>query len=683
MAATPAWGDENTVGSIDALRYLKQKATQLGKPLVINQSQGVMMGPHDGSTLFEKAYNDLINQQNIIIAVAAGNDQDAGWHARQNVSSGSSATIALTHDTSQQAGGPLPTVSFEVWYDAGKQFSYQLRTPSGGTVDIPASTGNDAPGVVTAHADTVFFYSATANPVNQQGTLDIFMLNRTSGVEGGQWQVQVKSEGGSSGVVHLYCERNQFNFTVDNPDLTSIVAMPGTATEVITVGSYNTRFNWPNSQGGGSADDGPNPLGEITSFSSNGPRRDGGQKPDLSAPGKWIVSSLAATHQTNAFFITPEGQHHALLGTSMACPHVAGAIALMLEKDPTLNHTQVKQILQQTARKDGFTGASWSPDFGHGKLDVKAAVDAVSGGGGSSCSTTPGDANLNNSVNVLDVVAMVNHILGSTPLNKDQIACADVTGDDQITVNDVNGTVGVILAGAPRPLAGAKPAPIAWGETADQRSYRLSLDASSLGGIQMCFIPPRGFELFGEPVLHGARSNVDVSWSEALGQYTLVAYDPLGGPLASGRETVTLEIPMIQTWDGGQAAPDFAITRLILSDAVGTNLELAAEPTLEPAEAEPVRGIQSLLQAMAPNPMAEATQISYRIEAPGTVQVGLFDPTGRQVRRLWNGHQMAGGHLLAWDGRDDAGSAVAEGVYFVRVQAQGRVDSQKLVLVRD
>jgi hypothetical protein len=46
----------------------------------------------------------------------------------------------MVHDASQQQGGPLPVIAFEIWYDAGKQFSYQLRTPTGQTLDIPAST---------------------------------------------------------------------------------------------------------------------------------------------------------------------------------------------------------------------------------------------------------------------------------------------------------------------------------------------------------------------------------------------------------------------------------------------------------------------------------------------------------------------------------------------------------------
>jgi hypothetical protein len=534
---------------------------------------------------------------------------------------------------------------------------------------------------VSSHNDQIIYYATTSNPVNQQGTLDVFMVNQAAGIEGGQWQLQVISQGGSSGVVDFYGERNQLNFTVNNPNLDSIVAMPGTATQVITVASYNTRFQWPNSQGVGQAGD-SNPVGDITSFSSHGPRRDGAQKPDIAAPGKWIVSSLPAGYQANGFFITPDGQHYASLGTSMACPHVAGAIALMLEKDPSLTHVQVKQILQDTARKDGFTGPNaWTKEFGHGKLDVQAAVNAVQGSGGS-CSTTGGDSNLNGSVNVLDVVATANHVVGSTPLSAEAIECADLNGDQQVTVHDVNATVFTILQGG-RPLLASSFAPVAWGEGADDRSYRLTLESEDLGGIQMSFILPRGFEMFGEPVLHGGAESASVSWHEALGQYTLMAYDPAGRPLAGESSPVTLEIPLLETWDGGAEPDDFAITRMLLSSSSGGSLELATAPSLEPMPGGGSdAGVLGLLERTSPNPMVRVTEISYRVEMSGPVRIEIFDPSGRRVRSLWDGHQMAGGHILSWDGRDQAGAEVPDGMYFVRVQAGSSTDSEKILVVR-
>ncbi|MBD3162834.1 MAG: S8 family serine peptidase, partial [Candidatus Eisenbacteria bacterium] len=57
---SPWWGSQTTVGSIDGLNYMINKANALGKPLVVNQSQGTMMGPHDGTTFFEQSYDNLV-----------------------------------------------------------------------------------------------------------------------------------------------------------------------------------------------------------------------------------------------------------------------------------------------------------------------------------------------------------------------------------------------------------------------------------------------------------------------------------------------------------------------------------------------------------------------------------------------------------------------------------------------
>jgi hypothetical protein len=49
----------------------------------------------------------------------------------------------------------------------------------------------------------------------------------------------------------------------------------------------------------------------------------------------------------------------------------------MLERDPTLNAEEIKNVLTQTARADEFTGSVPNNSWGYGKLDVAAAVQAV------------------------------------------------------------------------------------------------------------------------------------------------------------------------------------------------------------------------------------------------------------------------------------------------------------------
>lgn len=679
------WGSSGTVESVDALTYFARKADQLGRPLVINQSQGVTMGPHDGTTKLEQFYDQVIAQNDLIVVVAAGNDQEADWHAVVNVGANQTQNIVTQH---HGAGGNAlqPYITFELWWDQGDAFELTLTGPGGGSLTIPTNSNNDVL-QGTLGNDTVFAYTTPSYPTNGQGNAWFLLLGANNGqqpVTTGTWTVGVRSLNNSSGPVHFYGERNQFGFSVNNPNLDSILGMPGTADEVITVASYNTRFTWPGIDGPSGGND-SNPIGGISSFSSNGPRRGVANgvadKPDLAAPGMFIASAFAAGSSASRNDVINDGEHVVLAGTSMAAPHVAGTIALMLEKNPALTRSQVRQILTDTA-EDG--GAGWRKTFGHGKLRTKLAVDAVGGGGGGDCAN-PGDANLNGSVDVLDVVATVNHIIGRQTLSGDGQECADLDGTSGIAVGDLAAIVAEIMStGAPRPAllaAKAEPVVVGWGEEVVGSSYRLLLEPDALGALTVSFVPPRGYELAGAPQLLGVRGEVSLAWNELpSGLVKLVAYDPLGRGLAGSSDPVTLEIPFSFAWDGGQSLSDFAISGLELADPSGRQLVLAANPNI--GGTETVAGVRSFLRAAYPNPADEITRIRYELARSGDVDVEVFDAAGRKIRRLASGYQLGGPHTLNWDGRDDAGQAVAAGVYFVRLGTEDGGDSQKIQIVR-
>ena len=60
----------------------------------------------------------------------------------------------------------------------------------------------------------------------------------------------------------------------------------------------------------------------------------------------------------------------------------------------------------------------------------------------------------------------------------------------------------------------------------------------------------------------------------------------------------------------------------------------------------------------------------------------VFDVAGRRVRSLVDGPLPAGRHEVAWDGRDQAGRAVASGTYFSRLCAGGRILTGKMLLAK-
>src|SRR5581483_4056094 len=165
-----------------------------------------------------------------------------------------------------------------------------------------------------------------------------------------------------------------------------MISAPGNDPYAVTVGATRTMGTAANT------DD------RIASYSSKGPTLiDHVVKPDLVAPGNNVISlraphsTLDAKHPGNEV----SGAHDSLLnpsyfslsGTSMATPVVSGAVALVLQQNPSLTADQVKARLMKTADKmlfpqfDSFTlaGVSYEHQYdvftvGAGYLDIPAAL---------------------------------------------------------------------------------------------------------------------------------------------------------------------------------------------------------------------------------------------------------------------------------------------------------------------
>jgi len=89
------------------------------------------------------------------------------------------------------------------------------------------------------------------------------------------------------------------------------------------------------------------------------------------------------------------------------------------------------------------------------------------------------------------------------------------------------------------------------------------------------------------------------------------------------------------------------------------------------------------LGAGYPNPLGSSSvTIPFTLERATDVRLAVYDVTGRRVRVLVERTVAAGEHRQTWDGRDDTRSPVPSGVYFVRLDAGGRRDTRKLVVVR-
>jgi serine protease AprX len=156
------------------------------------------------------------------------------------------------------------------------------------------------------------------------------------------------------------------------------ITSPGNSPSAITVGAMDDRDTVP-------LDD-----DLLAWYSSKGPSLiDLVVKPDLVAPGTWIVSARATgswldtqhheltlaigDYKNDPAHAAQDGAYYSLSGTSMAAPMVAGAAALMLQKDPTLTPATIKARLMKSAVKDERLVF----ESGAGSLDVYGAVTAT------------------------------------------------------------------------------------------------------------------------------------------------------------------------------------------------------------------------------------------------------------------------------------------------------------------
>ena len=88
------------------------------------------------------------------------------------------------------------------------------------------------------------------------------------------------------------------------------------------------------------------------------------------------------------------------------------------------------------------------------------------------------------------------------------------------------------------------------------------------------------------------------------------------------------------------------------------------------------------LKGNVPNPFNPSTTIRFELARSEDVQLEIYDPAGRLVKRLLSERREAGPHSVRWNGRDADGTDVASGVYFYRFQAGNFEQTQRMVLLK-
>jgi hypothetical protein len=303
---TPMLGDlGDSARVLHAVDFVRACAG--AKPWVINMSLGRTGGDHSGLSLVERALDFVVEERpGRAICQSAGNYYSKHLHAEGVLRAGGVARLDWLVPANDRTANEL-----EVWYSGRDTFALELRAPDGRAFAAPLGERT----VIELDGRRVgCLYHRAHDSATGDHHIDLFLYPHAPA---GRWQVELRGLDVPDGRYHAWIERDpssasQSSFPAEQASPRSTLGTIANGYRSIVVGAYD-------------------PLsGALAPFSSSGPTRDGRSRPDVIAPG---VDILAARSTPRGMAPGQAGQV-LMSGTSMATPHIAGAIALLFEAAP-------------------------------------------------------------------------------------------------------------------------------------------------------------------------------------------------------------------------------------------------------------------------------------------------------------------------------------------------------------
>jgi Subtilase family/D-alanyl-D-alanine carboxypeptidase len=342
----------DSVKVLEGIKFISRAAGS--RPWVINLSLGMMGGPHDGTLLNELAFDELLSAApGCVITQSAGNYHQARTHSSGVLRDGERTTLRFVVDPADITPNEL-----EIWYAGADEFAVRIDPP-GTDAGEPVVLGGTAELVVDGRV-VGRIYHRDCEPNNCDNQIDAFLY---PWAPPGIWQVTLEARRIQDGRFHAWLERDsscpgcQARFVPDDTDPQTTTGTIANGHLPLVVGAYDAH----------------SPARELNPSSSAGPTRDGRCKPDLVAPGHGVLAACSAPPGSDR----SPGLLTVMTGTSMASPHVAGAVALCLERTGNrLGAAEIRKLVLSSADPP-VPGTDQVNRLGQGYLNIPALLDAV------------------------------------------------------------------------------------------------------------------------------------------------------------------------------------------------------------------------------------------------------------------------------------------------------------------
>jgi subtilisin family serine protease len=367
----------------DAVDYLFALGERMGLPVSINVSLGTNGHAHDGSAAVTRWIDAALTTSGRSVTVAAGNagqeraetEGDLGWVMGRIHSSGRIPGAGLVRDLEWVVVGngrmDLSENEMEVWFGAQDRIAVSLKRPDGQWTE-PVEPREFIQNRMLPDGTMLSIYNEVYHPANGLNYISIYLspfFSETDpvGVPAGTWLVRLHAREIRDGRFHAWIERDDPQrlgrvgereawafpsfFTEQSLVDESTVSSLGCANRTITVANLDSVRN------------------RISVSSSQGPTRDGREKPDIAAPGTGVVAAKG--------FAEPGDEWIAMSGTSMASPFVTGVVGLMLSMERRLTAAQIEAILRRTATPLPGASFEWVNDAGFGVIDAGGCLAEV------------------------------------------------------------------------------------------------------------------------------------------------------------------------------------------------------------------------------------------------------------------------------------------------------------------